>query len=110
MIGLEADDTGQPFLAHQHRLAQQDPPVDAAHGVELQIALLRDGVDHQAHLIHVGGQHQLFVAGDPSLFLYDQVAHGIHADLIGMGFRCRTKIVPHGVFPAGNTGQGAKFF
>ena len=109
-LGLGKLDTGDLLLPYQHTLANKDPAVNPAHVGKLQIAIVRNGVDHETHLIHVGRQHKLFRTRDGSLLFHDEVPHGIHPNAVGIGGYLRPDMIPYSILMAGHTRQSAEFF
>ena len=106
--GLQPDDAGHLVGAHHHLLAQQDPAVNTAHAGEFQISLVGDVTDNEAHLVHVGAQHQLVSGGFGTLFEHDEVTHGVYPEAVRAGGHPISDIVPHLILKRGYAGKGAQ--
>ena len=110
MDGFQANDAGDLAVSHQHLLAQQHPAVHAAHADEFQIPVLRDGADHESHLVHVGTEHQLSSGGLCALFEANQIAHSVHIHGVHIGGDLFFDVISYGVLKGGHTGEGTQLF
>ena len=110
VVSLQSHHAGDALGPHPHRLAQKHPAVKRAHGVKFQIALVGDAAHHEAHLIHVGTEHDLVAGGFSPLLGHDQIAQGVHPQGIGIRLGLRVQVVPHGILPAGHAVQSAEGF
>jgi len=86
---LDADDAGDPIRPHGQTHARQETGINAAHCPHLQQTLVVVVDDHQADLIHMGGQHNAHGILIGAMLDREQVAEGIDPDPIN--------VIPDGV-------------
>ena len=113
MDRFQPGDTGEALFAHPHAAVEHDARVYAAHGRELKEALVRDAVDHEADLVHVGRYHKarcLDAIVGICVFYHYQVAHAVRLYVVRVPERLSFYVFAHFLLGAGDAVKKAELF
>ena len=91
----QADHAGDFVGADPYGLAQHLAGVQAAHPAKAEQPLALVAGEHEAHLVHVGGDHHPQTVGSRAALHGQHIAQGVHPNLVGQGAHLLEDDAPH---------------